>query len=266
MDTLEQRFAQAGYRINPSEKSHYARGLVRLLGNAAEALALPSIVRLLSNAQVRKGRAYTYNEMQQLAQPQTQVDAFRDALEQLLESGAFAAGYRVACHFCSLVTWHQLAGWHGPLSCAGCQTLLQLPLTANLAFQPNPLLCEGLKSGLLSVLLLQRYLQKQIDDEQIAFWHCYILQGQDSATDLDLIMQMSSGQVLLAECKDNYSVSSQSLLALERQLNTLQQVGKAIGASIYFATLREEPPPEKLQHYLLQHHIHMLAAENLRSS
>jgi hypothetical protein len=248
----------AHYKAELSAKSKYMKGLLPLLRGQYELgiLQHEDMIRLLNNAQIRKGRAYSLKELAQIAHPQAETGRFIKQIAGLASSGAFIRGYGLQCPHCDLDKWYALdtvAEW---VRCEGCRQLFQLPLDLDFAFRPNRLLMEALKSGALTILLtLHHWLQ----DSPVTIWQSNIEVSQEVlATDIDLLVQREDG-LFMAECKDNFD----DLRDLEAQLAIAQRIAKDIGANFVFASLYEGALPEGLLRFLEAHDISFLSREAL---
>lgn len=246
----------ANYKAELSAKSKYMKGLLPLLRGQYELgiLQHEDMIRLLSNAQIRKGRAYSLKELAQIANPKEETPRFIKQIAGLASSGAFIRGYGLQCPHCDLDTWYALdtvAEW---VTCEGCRQLFQLPLDLDFAFRPNRLLMEALKSGALTILLtLHHWLQ----DSPVTIWQSNIEISQEMlTTDIDLLVQREDG-LFMAECKDNFD----DLQDLQAQLTIAQHVAKQIGAKFVFASLAELP--EALTLFLERHAIPFLGRNEL---
>jgi hypothetical protein len=246
----------AHYQAELSAKSKYMKGLLPLLRGQYELgiLQHEDMIRLLSNAQIRKGRAYSLKQLAQIANPQEETPRFMRQIASLASSAAFIRGYALQCPHCDLEAWYALDNIAEWIQCEGCRQLFQLPLELDFAYRPNRLLMEALKSGALSILLtLHHWLQ----DSPVTIWQSNIEVRQEMLmTDIDLLVQREDG-LFMAECKDNFD----DLQDLEAQLAISQHIAKAIGATFVFATLGEIPA--SLDEFLKRHEISLLNRENL---
>jgi hypothetical protein len=246
----------ANYKAELSAKSKYVKGLLPLLRGQYElgVLQHEDMIRLLSNAQIRKGRAYSLSELVQIASPQSETPRFVRQIANLASSGAFIRGYGLQCPHCDLDAWYALDSVAEWVTCEGCRQLFQLPMDLDFAFRPNRLLMEALKSGALTILLtLNHWLQ----DSPVTIWQSNIEISQERlSTDIDLLVQREDG-LFMAECKDNFD----DLRELEAQLAIGHYVAKEIGATFVFASLGEIP--KGLSIFLGQHKIPLLSRKEL---
>lgn len=246
----------AHYQAELSAKSKYMKGLLPLLRGQYELgiLQHEEMIRLLSNAQIRKGRAYSLKQLAQIANPQESTPRFIKQIASLASSGAFIRGYGLQCPHCDLDTWYALDSAAEWTQCEGCRQVFQLPLELDFAYRPNRLLMEALKSGALTILLtLHHWLQ----DSPVTIWQSNIEVRQEMLkTDIDLLVQREDG-LFMAECKDNFD----DLQDLEAQLAISQHIAREIGANFVFATLGEGP--QALNEFLTKHNISLLAREHL---
>lgn len=253
------RLGKAGYKIERDVKGQYIDGILRLFGGIDQLgwTRNAAIMRVLSNAQVRKGQAYTYSQLVQLGQPKDKIEDFQNVLAEFARCGALLRGYRLTCSYCQLDAWYRLDDVVEATPCQGCYSLIQPPLDSSFAYQVNPLLSLGLRSGVLTVLSI---LDKQ--DETTEWHNGFIIQKGDLNTDVDLVIERN-GHVFFNECKDNFKTDPASIQALCNQLKTLQQIAIDAGAKLVFATLVEPPLPEALQSFLDAQNIPALTAQDL---
>lgn len=252
----------AGYKADLSARSRYMKGLVPLLGGqfTLDMLKHEDILRLFSNAQIRKGQSYSLKQLAQIANPQDETERFMEQMRTLAGSSTFIRGYRLQCPTCDLDTWYALDDVAEMVVCEGCRIAFQLPLDLDFAFRPNRLLIEALKSGALTVLLT---LNHWLHDYPVTVWQSNInVQQENITTDIDLLVQREDG-LYMAECKDNFNVDAQSLIELEAQLTVNKHIAKDIGASFVFATLYQEELPTALQEFLDKNEIPVLARQAL---
>ncbi|MEL6408338.1 MAG: hypothetical protein AAFR81_28490 [Chloroflexota bacterium] len=254
----------AGYRGELSAKSRYMKGLLPLLGGqfALDILKHPDILRLFSNAQIRKGTSYTLSQLAQIAVPGAGHERFLGQMKTLAGSGTLIRGYRLQCPTCDLDTWYPLDVVGERVTCEGCRIPFQLPLALDFAFRPNRLLIEALKSGALTVLLT---LNHWLHDYPVTVWQSNIdIQQEAMSTDIDLLVQREDG-LYMAECKDNFDDSLAGIRDVEAQLAIGKDIAKDIGATFVFATLYDAPLPTTLQNYLDKHEIVTLTRDDLLS-
>ena len=249
-----------GYTVREAAQGRYMKGLVPLLGGQYELDILREdyLIRLLSNAQIRKGRAYTLKELTQIAMPDAAMPRFMQQMAQLTERGAFIRGYRLHCPTCDLDTWYALDDVAEVVTCQGCRIPFQLPLDVDFAFRLNRLLMEATKSGAMTVLLtLYHWLQ----DSPITLWLAGLEVSKNSiATDIDLIVQREDG-LFMAECKDNFNGDDVDNLLI--QLEQGKSIADAIGATCVFATLFDDEIPQSVRQFCDNHTIHLLPRPTL---
>lgn len=252
----------AGYKVNLTAKSRYMKGLVPLLGGqfTLDILKHPDILRLFSNAQIRKGTSYSLKQLAQIANPQNEIERFMEQMKTLAASSTLIRGYRLQCPTCDLDSWYALDDVAEMVTCEGCRTAFQLPLDVDFAFRPNRLLIESLKSGALTILLT---LNHWLHDYPVTVWQSNIEVSQESiATDIDLLVQREDG-LYMAECKDNLKIDTHSLQDLEAQLAVGKRIASEIGANYVFATLYDVDLPPELQTFLEKRDIQILDRQSL---
>lgn len=253
---------EAGYSAELSPRSRYMKGLVPLLGGqfALDMLKHEDILRLFSNAQIRKGQSYSLKQLAQIAQANEETPRFLAQMKNLAASSTFIRGYRLQCPTCDLDTWYALDDVAEMVTCEGCRTPFQLPLSLEFSFRPNRLLIEALKSGALSTLLT---LNKWLHAYPVTVWQSNIDTSRDTiTTDIDLLVLREDG-LYMAECKDNFANHDINSQELESQLATGKKIADEIGATYVFATLYDAPLPESLIKFLQNQQIELLTREQL---
>jgi len=263
MSPLHQQLQQAGYRVTANAKGRYVNGLIRLMGDlsAMDFLRDDYMIRLLSNAQLRKGKAFTYKQLQQLANPQHDIDRFLEQMQMLSARGMFLRGYGLQCPVCDLEAWYSLSDIGEYVTCQGCRFDFQMPLTLPFAYRPNRLLAEALKSGAMTILLTALWLHAR-DDEVVWQTESVVHQG-DLTTDIDILARVN-GELWMVECKDNFKSSERALDDLLEQMRAGQQIASDIGAEqSLFATLYTQDLPDRLTDFLAGNNITLLTRDAL---
>ena len=264
-DELHQKLQSAGYGVSPNAKGRYIQGLIRLMGDlpSMDFLRDEYMIQLLSNAQLRKEKAFTYKQMHQIAHPEQETDRFYAQMQTLIAKGMFLRGYNLSCPVCDLDTWYSLSAVDEHVTCQGCRFEFQMPLTLPFAYRPNRLLVEALKSGAMTILLTALWLHEQDITMQ---WQTESVVYQGGLmTDIDIAAQVN-GEMWLMECKDNFKTTDKALDELIEQLKTGQQIAQDIGASRYlFSTLIARPIPDRLADFLASQQIDVLGRTNLLS-
>jgi hypothetical protein len=250
----------AEYTAELSPKSRYMKGLVPLLGGqyTLDLLKQEHIIRLLSNAQIRKGTAYSLKQLIQIAKPNEEIEQFTEQIAKLAASNAFIRGYRLQCPTCDLDTWYALNNIAEQVICEGCRIPFQLALELDFAFRPNRLLMEALKSGALTVLLTLNYWHQ---DSPLVIWQSNLsVKKGNITTDIDLLVQQEDG-LYMAECKDK--IDMDNLDALQTQLKIGKGIAEAIGANYVFASLDETLLPDSLLNFLEEQQIAFIERKKL---
>jgi len=253
----------AGYRVTPNAKGRYINGLIRLMGDlpAMDFLRDDYMIRLLSNAQLRKGKAFTYKQLQQLANPQEHIDRFQAQMQTLTAQGMFLRGYGLTCPVCDLEAWYSLSEVGEHVTCQGCRFDFQMPLTLPFAYRPNRLLAEALKSGAMTILLTALWLYQQ--DNNLTWQTESVVHQGDLTTDIDILAQVND-DLWLIECKDNFKTSDKALDDLLDQLRAGLQIADDIGATqSVFATLYNRDLPDRLTEFLHDNDIRLLTRADL---
>jgi len=262
-NTLHQRLQSAGYKVSSNTKGRYTQGLIRLMDElpAMDFLRDDYMIHLLSNAQLRKEKAFTYKQLQQIALPEDQIDRFYSQMQTLTAKGMFLRGYHLQCPVCDLATWYGLYDINEHVTCQGCRFTFQLPLTLPFAYRPNRLLAEALKSGAMTILLTALWLIEQ--DNTMQWQTECVVQNGNITTDIDIGAQVN-GEIWIIECKDNFKTTDKALDELIDQLRIGHQVAQDIGASRYIlATLYDKTIPDRLANFLAEHQIKVLTRRDL---
>lgn len=263
MNPLNHHLENAGYRVSPNAKGRYIQGLIRLVGelSAMDFLHDDYMIRLLSNAQLRKGKAFTYKQLQQLAIPESDIDRFYTQMQTLSAKGLFLRGYSLQCPVCDLETWYDLSSVGEHVICQGCRFSFQMPLTLPFAYRPNRLLIEALKSGALTILLTALWLSEQDNSMQ---WQTESVVHQGNImTDIDILATVNK-ELWLIECKDNFKVTDKALDDIIEQLRVGQKIKDDLGAEqSFFATLYAKSLPERLVSFLYEQNIQVLTRRDL---
>jgi hypothetical protein len=262
-NVLHQRLQSAGYRVSTNAKGRYTQGLIRLMGDlpAIDFLRDDYMIRLLSNAQLRKEKAFTYKQLQRIAQPENDVDRFYAQMQTLTAKGMFLRGYHLQCPVCDLATWYGLRDIGEHVTCHGCRFAFQLPLMLPFAYRPNRLLVEALKSGAMTILLTALWLYEQ--DKTMHWQTESVVQNSKLTTDIDIGAQMGD-EIWVIECKDNFKITDMALDALIEQLRVGHQVAQDIRASRYLlATLYPNAIPDRLMDFLAEQQIDVLTRADL---
>lgn len=236
------QFEQVGYRVRRDEKkSHYYRRMLDLLGGLEQVRLFRDeyLLRLFSNAQFKKGRAYTADELKTLAAPRDKSERFFDNLTWLAGKHLLLRGYHLRCPDCDLEHWYPLADVAEHVTCWGCQAVFQMPLQLDFAYRLNQHFIEGLNEGAAAVLLAALYLS---EGYQSGFnWQTGLLFERDGQTvDIDLIAECN-GALVFAECKNDLKGD------VIDQLRWGVGVARRCNAGMYvFAVLQEQALPQSL--------------------
>ncbi len=233
----------AGYKADVSLKSHQLRGIAHLLGEMDlwHPVRDEGMVRILSNASVRKGQAYTTKQFYQMCQP---CNEFYQHLSALVEKRFFMRGYNLVCPHCAMNLWYRVSDVSGVTTCQGCYRTFPLYLDAEFAYQPNPLVIEGLKNGALTILLTLFWLHQ--NHEQVVEWETNVdINKSGQQTDIDLFVNVD-GKLMLWECKDNFKTDNASRAKRIAQLKQQQTIAESLHAEFGFASLAEEDSIEKI--------------------
>ncbi|MBZ0305132.1 MAG: hypothetical protein K8I82_03600 [Anaerolineae bacterium] len=236
------RLQQAGYQVSRDSKGNYYQGMLKLAGDlkALDFLRNETILRLFTNAQVRKGIAYTFGEIKAIALPRQQMEKFAHLVQELASRQIFIRGYVLHCPICDLELWYPLTDIHEQMRCQGCRSFFQLPLELDFSYRLNQLFAVGINQGALTVLLTALYLQRS---SRSMVWDAnYQLKKNGDKMELDFIA-VCDGALVLAECKDNFKPDD-----IEPQLHHYLHLTEEVRADRFiFATLKTDLPPLLLE-------------------
>lgn len=209
-----------------ASKTRYYQGMIRLMGGIDQLAFLREdyMLRLLDNAQVKKGTAFTLHELMQIALPRQHHTDFLNIMTRLAAQSVFMRGYRLTCPVCDLTLWYELSAVQEMTPCRGCLMPFQLPLDLSFAYRLNHLFCMGLNQGAASVLLMLLWLHEHY--EKVTWEACIIIQQ----TEVDLIVH-ADDDLLLIECKNVLTDKQTS------QIERVKALAEAIGGKFMLAVL-----------------------------
>ena len=262
-EKLLQYLESYGYQVSLDAKGRYLQGILQLVGGLenVEFLREPYFIKLFNNAQLRKGKAFTIKQLQQIANPSQQIEQFYAIMQTLIAKELFFRGYMLQCPACDLETWYSLENTQEFVTCQGCRTAFQMPLKIDFAFRPNLLFLQGLVNGALTVLLTVHYFKNQCED---FLWESNLILKKDGQhIEVDLIASCD-GKVIIAECKDNFKITSEHLTLLQNQLQNMQTFLSTIpDTCFHFSTLYAKEFPESLRTFLDVNQIQILTRKHL---
>lgn len=179
-------------------KGRYIHGMVKLIGGLSEMSFFhsPYMITLFSNAQLRKGTAFTIKQLHQIANPAEHSVLFHKQMQQLVAKRVFLRGYRLQCATCDLDMWYVLSAVDDGVCCQGCGASIALALDLTFAYRLNELFAQGFKSGALTVLLTALHYYELCDALD---WQAGV---EKNGVDIDLLIQCD-GKSYVVECKDN---------------------------------------------------------------
>lgn len=242
-EALETRLAAhgvSGYRRD--RKGRHVAGMIALLGDlpAMNFLRDERLLNLFSNARLRKGGAFTHQELKPLIHLQADLAPHTAdmRLQWLIDRFVFQRGYRLPCERCALEGWYELPELADIVLCKGCRATLSVPPELRLSFRLNPLFIEGFNQGAITMLLTLLHFHER---RSTAFaWEAgLVLDYQGTSVELDIVMWWND-QLIVAECKDNYTVDDQLVSTLRAHYALTERL---IAADQYFATLHPSVPP-----------------------
>jgi hypothetical protein len=211
--------------------------MVKMLGSI-DRIRRDDILRLLCDAQIRKGSAFTLPELKAIADPREETEAFYDAFQEIVAYGnaIFRRGYEFECPYCLDRHWYIAYEFGEQMTCPRCEAVFQPPLQAEFFYKINDLFAKGLKNGALTVLFTLR--KMETDCTEMHWFSGYQFRKDGQSFDVDLIVQCD-GAVMLFECKDSLPEDESGL---HEQIGRTSQVAQAIGADFRFSTLAPELP------------------------
>jgi hypothetical protein len=232
--SFQDSFAAHGYHLAHTAKSARLKAVYYHADTLIESLRDEAILRLAFNAKFRKATPFTYSQLLQIAQP-SQPDVFYRHVASLVhDSRLMHRGFYLTCHHCTLQHWYPLEGITRHSVCAGCHTLLRIPLDAQLAYKANPLFADALRNGGLTIWLTLAYFRNITPGHRHDV--CADVRGHGIHTDIDVVLaRADDSRLLLVECKDRLPPAADA--ALTRQLDHLATLAHSLNADAYLATL-----------------------------
>ena len=220
MGELQARITAAGLPFKRDETiARHFKAMVRFVGGLDHLhfLCDDYWLRVLFNAQVRKGKAYNYKQLDQMARPVDASERFTLQFEELVERYILYRGYSMVCDACAVETFYLLERITDSMMCPGCRLPIKLPLELEFAFALNPLFLAGINQGAVTVLLTALYLSQQCRSFE---WDTMLQVG---ATDIDLLA-LCDDELIVAECKDTIRPG------LAEQIERVKSVAEQISA------------------------------------
>ncbi|MCA9885632.1 MAG: hypothetical protein KC708_21790 [Anaerolineae bacterium] len=243
-----QALRDAGYHVVTDRPvSKRLNAFIRLAVLNPGAYQDPLIVRLLSNAQLRKGNALTADQLIRAVKPGENSEHFIKAATKISQA-IFQRGYTLECPDCSIVDWYPLydlnidregnAGYH--FICRNFTDEISLPINAELQYKLTPLVREVVKDGGLTLVntLISLDLGLRSPSRSVAVE----VKNRHVHTDIDLLLHSRHEDGLLVECKDNFKTTDEALADLQRTIETGLMLADMLSYQYVFATLQEEVP------------------------
>lgn len=225
--------------LSPESKQKFYEAFIALMGESLNLLKQPYLVRMLSNAGLRKGRAYTLKKLTKFAEPQGKYPDFINAVQTLLAQNVLMRGYVLKCEACDTEDWYEFNTVYDPMPCRECQTETPLSLELEFKYRLNKIARNALNQGGLSVILTMLWLKQQYG-EGIP---CQLSLKADKTGehfDIDLLADISTGRIF-AECKDNFK--DEDIPDIITQIAHLKQLSdRKLENHVLFATLRSDIP------------------------
>ncbi|MCB9458662.1 MAG: hypothetical protein H6670_03350 [Anaerolineaceae bacterium] len=266
-----QALRDAGYHVVTDRPvSKRLNAFVKLTMMQQEYYRDPLIVRLLSNAQLRKGNALTADQLIRAVKPGENSERFIKAATAISKA-IFQRGYSLECPDCGMVDWYPLYDMiinssGAPLYhfvCRGFTHPFPLPINAQIEYKLNPLVSEAVKDGGLTLLNALVYLNQEVHPSE-RFQDKFIaveVKNRHLHTDIDLIRFHKNGGYYV-ECKDNFNTTDEAIAELQRTIETGLMLANTLGYQYVFATLQEEVPPT-IQQQLDAANARLLTAHDL---
>ncbi|MGB1288568.1 MAG: hypothetical protein ACPG7F_18680 [Aggregatilineales bacterium] len=235
---FREQLRAAGYHVTVDIKAKYLDGMLSTLPHSSELIHVfrqETLIRLFSNAQLRKGRAYTFSQLQQIALPGEHDRLFQAYITDLLKRRIFHRVYVLPCDLCGIENYVKPSSLTEDMRCDNCRAFLNIPLDLAFSYHLSTLFQTGLKNGLLTVILALVYLMKNNADN-LQFESHLLIKKQKQSGDIDLIVKYAD-TLYMIECKDNLNTRQTTLAGLETQLALFKDVADALNATPVFATL-----------------------------
>ena len=211
----------------------------------------PLIVKLLSNAKLRKGHALTGDQLIRIVKPGEHSERFIQAASYIVDP-AFWRGYVLTCSHCTMVDWYPLEQpWKDRIvdseyrcRCSSCRYIIYLPINTQIEYKLKSLFQEALKGGALTVLNTLTYLnESKKHSERYHVQHFTVeVKNRHLHTDIDLLLHSRHEDSLLVECKDNFKTTAEAIAELQRTIETGLMLADTLGYQYVFATLKDEVP------------------------
>jgi hypothetical protein len=206
----------------------------------------PLIIRLMNDAQLRKGKALTAKQIINAIKPGQDSERFIQQATSISQV-SLQRGYTLTCPACMLTDWYPLPNLmtsEAPrcdlFKCRGCYQSILLPFDAQFEYKLNSLVREAVINGGLTLLNALVYLTHS--RHHTYTWHTAVeVKNRHLHTDIDLLLfDKDSG--LLVECKDNFQTSDTALETLKQTIDTGLKLAKTLDYGYVFATLQDDVP------------------------
>jgi hypothetical protein len=223
---LESVFKDAGYNCEPSDKSKFALGLLRLVGSIEDLRIIASrrVYEILKGMCRIKGQRGNYREFfaerlefdYSLLKPKLgkETDVILDVL---IKKGIIFRGIHLKCPKCQLSRWYELDKVNRIWRCDGCLNDQTIPLELNNTswkYRINELYARGHDQGAITPLLAIYALHPPgiLRDTSILGYYPGVIitaisddivqQTGIKQMELDLV-SIRDGRLIIGECKDS---------------------------------------------------------------
>jgi hypothetical protein len=247
---------QAGYALSQEKAGKQISVVMQDSYHFSEVVQDEMLIRLLSNAQIRKGKSYSYRELLQMAHVKDKERSF--PYPRVFFDIIFNRGYEVECIHCAFSHWYSFDAAKRDLLCIGCTHGLMFPPDLSFAFRLNPLWGEVAKNGGLSVMLTFYRFAKGKPAGRNWGKAGVLAKRNGQQIEIDLIGGQKGNVEAIVECKD----AIPSVEKLLEQLAKLNRLAREISVDCYFATLAETIPPE-IMTFCEQNNVRVLTRAEL---
>ena len=206
----------------------------------------PLIIKLLNNAQLRKGTAMTADQLLQAVKPGNESQRFL-AAATFIAPRIFYRGYTLTCPDCKMTDWYPLydldiaRGGRGDywFSCRNHGNSFILPINAQLEYKLTPLAQIIITEGGLTLLnVANHFVTKNVYYPLLAVE----VKSRNLHTDIDLLFTSKKDGGYLVECKDNFQTTDEAVAGLQQTIGTGLMLADTLGYQYVFATLQDEVP------------------------
>lgn len=249
---LERVATVKGYQFRLSEKCNYVRSFIEILkeGGIYHQLKDRRIQRIFDK--LSGGESFTLEQLHSIGQFKHEKTLLEEFILGLLRVGGIFRGIRNRCPVCSLLSWYPMASIDATISCTGCKSRFQTPITIRPAYMLNSLLAMAVRQGSISVALTQPVLQALAEKTYLCIPGALLTDAQNLECDIDIVAS-SDGHLLVAECKS--LVNRRGADPAEDVVTQLRKdvlVAKSLGASVFAVALLSSTPPQDIVDFIIE--------------